>query len=174
MNVDDMIPPKPSEFLKPAMIGFERELCLTIDRVDSREFQFPGKAAETGYIVYWREGILGKAHPHSIALKGLKLNKTQIKALGKYFGKETTGWVGKRVKMGVDIGEMNGESYETIKVFVAKTNETPNPWHIDELGKAINDEYRAPSEPPTGGPTPAAVTADEMAMSGGEGDDLPF
>jgi hypothetical protein len=114
-NIDDFYP---SKFLRASDLK-GKEIDVTIDRVESEEFEQDGGKRDKPVIHFRDNGI-----------KPLVCNKTNSARIAQALGsKDYTTWPGKQIRLYPDMEEFRGQVHEVVRV-----RRAPRP-----IGEELND-----------------------------------
>lgn len=86
-----------------------KSVSMTIDRVVMEEIEGQGGKKEDKPVLYFAE-----------SKKGMVLNKTNAKRIGKLFGAETDDWKGKAIELYAESVKAFGETHNAVRVREAK------------------------------------------------------
>lgn len=111
MNLNEMFP---SKYLKADDLS-ENGDVFTIEEISSVRMKNKNGDDEEKWVVNFESED-----------KGLVLNKTNAKTLGKLFGGDTEKWIGKKVKLVSQEVEAFGERQMAIRVSLSKVGGAPD------------------------------------------------
>jgi hypothetical protein len=136
MKIDQMLP---SKYLKVSDIEEEGERTVTIKEVKKTNMAQQDEPPKYKFVLYF-EGVE----------KGLVLNATNIKRIGKFIGDDTDDWLGKAVTLYVDENVPYGSDIVSglrVKAASKKTVSPRQPSMADinrDLARAADDDNSPP------------------------------